>query len=107
VVGSGLVGGLVLGVLSLALVADLSYETVAVVHVLDGLLAAVGEVDGVAALGLVAVAGLRVAEVGAGVAVGDAVVVVVLGWDLERWKVSEKCFSVSIHAIYVEPSSWL
>jgi len=84
VVGSGLVGGLVLGVLSLALVADLSYETVAVVHVLDGLLAAVGEVDGVAALGLVAVAGLRVAEVDAGVAVGDAVVVVVLRGDLIR-----------------------
>lgn len=81
--GSGLVGGGVLGVLSLALVADLSYETVAVVHVLDGLLAAVGEVDGVAALGLVAVAGLRGGEVRAGVAVGDAVVVGVLRGDLE------------------------
>ena len=53
-----LVLGLVLGVLSLALVGDLGHQTVTVVSVGHDLLAAVGEVDVVAALGVVAVAGL-------------------------------------------------
>ena len=66
-------------VLGLSFVGHLGLQTVAIVHVGDDLLAAVGEVHGVAALSLVAIAALGVAKVSAGVVVGHAIVVRVLG----------------------------
>lgn len=78
----GRIGGPVFRVSCLSLVGDLGLQTITIVHVVDGLFATVWEVHRVAALSLVAVADLRVAEVDAGVAIRNTVVVGVFGRNL-------------------------
>ena len=79
----GLVGGLLLWVIGLTLVADLGHEAgVAVDSVGDLLQTTVGKLHVVRPLGVVAVTGLLVAEVVTGVVVLHGIVEVVLGGDL-------------------------
>ena len=73
------VGRFVLWVLCLALVGDFSDEAFTMVSIGDDLSAAVREVHGVGALGLVAVTVLTVLEVGLGVVICHIVGEVILG----------------------------
>ena len=73
------VGRFVLWVLCLALIGDFSDEAFTMVSIGDDLSAAVREVHGVGALGLVAVTVLTVLEVGLGVVICHIVGEVILG----------------------------
>ena len=80
--GSGLVSGLVFGVLGFTFVFDISDITVGVSGIGDDLDTTVGKVDSVRSLGVVSVAGFSGLEVSVAVSVLDSVVVSVLGRDI-------------------------
>merc|ERR1719309_629120 len=75
-------GRFVLRVLGFTLVGDNGFETIAVVDVGDGLSATVGKVDGVGALGLVAITVLRGLKVSTRVVILYTIAVLILGWGL-------------------------
>ena len=83
----GVVGGLVVVSLGVTIVGDISDVTgVAIDVIVDGLLAAIGENDGVRAGGLVTIAGLVLAHVNVGVVVLDGPVELVVSGGLKMAK---------------------
>ena len=88
-VGGGGVGGLVVVSLGVTVVLDISDVTgVAIDVIVDGLLAAIGENNGVRAGGLVTITGLVLAHVNVRVIVLDGVVVFVVSgglWDCNEF----------------------
>ena len=86
-VGRSVVGGLVVVSLGVTIVGDISDVTgVAIDVIVDGLLAAIGENDGVRAGGLVTIAGLVLAHVNVGVVVLDGPVELVVSGGLKMAK---------------------
>ena len=80
--GSGLVSGLVLGVLSNTFVFNIGNISVSVSGVSHNLDSAIGKVDSVRSLGVVTVTGFAGFKVSFGVIIGNTVLELVLGRDI-------------------------